>query len=283
MSDTVSLRLGYSPCPNDTYIFNALVHGRIPLSQCKIAAVQLEDVETLNEWALEKRLDITKLSFHAFAHVQEHYTLLRSGAALGRGCGPLLITGSRSKPARLADWKIAVPGKYTTAALLLRLFQPACRHLVVMRFDQIMTALAAGEVDAGVIIHESRFTYQDLGFVCLQDLGEWWEQTTGLPIPLGCIAAKKSIPAAVKEEFDRAIAASIHWADTHYEEGWGYIRTHAQEMDIQVMRSHIALYVNEFSKDIGREGALAIGELFKRGAEIGLFPVHADNGPAESV
>lgn len=281
MTDTVSLRLGYSPCPNDTYIFNALVHGRIPLYRCRIAGVQLEDVETLNEWALEEKLDITKLSFHAFAHARDHYTLLQSGAALGRGCGPLLITSSRSKPARPADWKIAIPGKYTTAALLLRLFQPACRRLVVMRFDQIMTALATGEVDAGVIIHESRFTYQSLGFCCLQDLGEWWEQTTGLPIPLGCIAAKKSIPTAVRQEFDQAIAASIRWADAHSEAGWEYIRTHAQEMDIQVMRNHIGLYVNEFSKDIGNEGRRAIRELLRRGAETGLFPVYDDERSEE--
>ena len=276
VNDIIPLSLGFSPCPNDTYIFHALVHGRVHLVQSSIASVQLEDVETLNEWALHQRLDITKLSFHAFAHVRDHYTLLQSGAALGRGCGPLLISGSGNKPARLDDWTVAVPGKYTTAALLLCLYQPAYRHLVVMRFDQILGALAAGEVNAGVIIHESRFTYRNFGLHCLQDLGEWWEQTTGLPIPLGCIAAKKSLPEEVREEFDHAIAASISWADAHPREGWEYIRAHAQEMDAQVMRSHIGLYVNDFSKGLGDEGGRAVHELLRRGAAVGLFAADPD-------
>jgi 1,4-dihydroxy-6-naphthoate synthase len=265
------LSLGFSPCPNDTYIFNALVHGQVHLTHSRITSVQLEDVETLNEWALQGRLDITKLSFHAFAHVQDRYALLQSGAALGRGCGPLLITGKGNKLTRLADWNIAIPGKYTTAALLLRLYQPECQHLTVMRFDRILEAVAKGEVDAGVIIHESRFTYRGLGLTCIQDLGEWWEQTTGLPIPLGCIAAKKTLPAAVRDEFDCAIAASLQWAETHPDAGWDYIRSHAQEMDPQVMRSHISLYVNAFSKELGEEGRQAVRELLQRGAAVGLF------------
>lgn len=271
MLEITPLSLGFSPCPNDTYIFNALIHGQVHLAHSRIASVQLEDVETLNEWALQGRLDITKLSFHAFAHVQDRYALLQAGAALGRGCGPLLITGKGNKPARLADWNIAIPGKYTTAALLLRLYQPESQQLTVMRFDRILEAVAKGEVDAGVIIHESRFTYRDLGLTCIQDLGEWWEQTTGLPIPLGCIAAKKSLPAAVRDEFDRAIAASLQWAEIHPEAGSDYIRAHAQEMDPQVMRSHISLYVNAFSKGLGEEGGQAVHELLRRGAAVGLF------------
>lgn len=271
MLEITSLSLGFSPCPNDTYIFNALIHAQVHLAHSRIASVQLEDVETLNEWAMQGRLDITKLSFHAFAHVQDRYALLQAGAALGRGCGPLLITGKGNKPARLADWNIAIPGKYTTAALLLRLYQPESQQLTVMRFDRILEAVAKGEVDAGVIIHESRFTYRDLGLTCIQDLGEWWEQTTGLPIPLGCIAAKKSLPAAVRDEFDRAIIASLQWAEAHPEEGWDYIRAHAQEMDPQVMRSHISLYVNAFSKGLGEEGGQAVHELLRRGAAVGLF------------
>lgn len=266
-----SLSLGFSPCPNDTYIFHALVHGQVPLRQSRLASVQLEDVETLNTWAMQGLLDITKLSFHAFAHVQDRYALLQSGAALGRGCGPLLITGDGKKPIRRADWKIAIPGKYTTAALLMRLFQPESQGLVVLRFDRILDAVAAGEVDAGVIIHESRFTYQDAGLHCIQDLGEWWEQTTDLPLPLGCIAAKKIVPAALREEFDQAIAASLAWAESHPEEGWEYVRAHAQEMDLQVMRSHISLYVNAFSKALGEEGRLAVRELLRRGTALGLF------------
>ena len=272
MIERLPLTLGFSPCPNDTYIFNGLVHSRVELARCRLAGVHLEDVETLNKWAMQGRLDVTKLSFHSFGHVQQRYALLRAGAALGRGCGPLLITGKGDKPASLADWNIAVPGTYTTAALLLRLYQPDCRRLTVMRFDQIMDAIAEGTVDGGVIIHESRFTYQTLGLCCICDLGQWWEETTGLPIPLGCIAAKKTIPLPVRTEIDEAIAASIRWADAHSGEGWDYIRTHAQEMDQQVMHDHIALYVNDYSRDLGEEGMYAVRQLLRRGVAAGLFP-----------
>jgi 1,4-dihydroxy-6-naphthoate synthase len=276
MSEKMAITLGFSPCPNDTYIFNALVHGKVPLSRCSLGEVQLEDVETLNEWAAQGRLDITKISFHALGHVQHRYTLLQTGSALGRGCGPLLIAGNGDKPIHIADWKIAIPGAYTTAALLLRLYQPACRHFVVMRFDHIMEALAEGTVDGGVIIHESRFTYRQFGLHCIQDLGEWWERTTGLPIPLGCIAAKKTLPTGVREEIDAAIAASIDWAKTHPGEGWDYIRAHAQEMNAQVMQNHIDLYVNQFSRALGEEGLHAVRELLRRGTAAGLFPAGSD-------
>jgi len=276
MSEKMAVTLGFSPCPNDTYIFNALVHGKVPLTRLSLAGVQLEDVETLNDWALQGRLDITKLSFHAFGHIQDRYALLQAGSALGRGCGPLLITGNGDKPIDIADWKIAIPGTYTTAALLLRLYQPACRHLVVMRFDRIMEALAEGTVDGGVTIHESRFTYRQFGLHCIQDLGEWWEQATGLPIPLGCIAAKKTLPIAVRHEIDAAIKASILWAEAHPDEGWDYIRAHAQEMDPQVMQNHIDLYVNQYSKGLGEEGLQAMRELLRRGAGARLFPAGTD-------
>jgi 1,4-dihydroxy-6-naphthoate synthase len=271
MADIV-LSLGFSPCPNDTYIFNGLAHGRTPMAGARFSAPLLEDVETLNDWALQGRLDVTKLSFHALGHVLDRYVLLRAGAALGRGCGPLLITGSGDKPVDMADWRIAVPGAYTTAALLLRLYQPACANLTVLRFDRIMAAIANGEVDAGVIIHESRFTYQQLGLECVQDLGLWWEQTTGLPIPLGCIAARKTLPEPLRAEIEAAIAASIRWADAHPAEGWSYIREHAQEMEPEVISSHIGLYVNHYSRDLGEEGLHAVRELLRRGAEAGLFP-----------
>jgi len=277
MTEPLPLTLGFSPCPNDTYIFNGLVHGRAELGRCCLAGVHLEDVETLNEWAMQGRLDVTKVSFHAFGHVRDRYALLQAGAALGRGCGPLLIAGTGDKPANLADWHIAIPGAYTTAALLLRLYRPDCRQLTVMRFDRIIDALAAGKVDGGVIIHESRFTYQSLGLHCVRDLGQWWEETTGLPIPLGCIAAKNTLPPPVRAEIDGAIAASIRWADAHPGEGWDYIRAHAQEMDPQVMRDHIGLYVNDFSRNLGEEGLDAVRQLLRRGAEAGLFPAVADN------
>ena len=271
MIEQQPMSIGFSPCPNDTYIFNALVHGKVPLEGVRFSEPLLEDVETLNLWALLGRLDVTKLSFHALGHVQDTYTLLRTGAALGRGCGPLLVTGPRPKVAAIADWKIAIPGACTTAALLLRLYQPAWNHPVILPFDQIMAAVAEGQVDAGVIIHEGRFTYQQHGLHCVEDLGEWWERSTGLPIPLGCIAAKATLGPEVHEEIDAAIAASIRWADAHPDEGFAYIRSHAQEMDVEVIRSHIGLYVNEFSRELGEEGTAAVQELLRRGAEAGLF------------
>lgn len=272
MPDIPSLSLGFSPCPNDTYIFNALVHGRVQPRLARLQPPVLEDVETLNDWALQGRLDVTKLSFHALGHVLEHYALLSAGAALGRGCGPLLITGPGTTNKPLDQWKIAIPGRLTTAALLLRLFHPGCEHLVVLRFDRIMEALCRGEVDGGVIIHESRFTYQHLGLRCVQDLGEWWESTTGLPIPLGCIVARRSLPDAVRADISDAICASIRWADDHPQACLPYIREHSQEMAPEVVNSHIGLYVNQYSKDIGEDGLHAVRELLQRGGEIGLFP-----------
>jgi 1,4-dihydroxy-6-naphthoate synthase len=261
--------IGYSPCPNDTFIFSGLAQGRIPLQHVCFAAPQLEDVETLNSWAMQGRLDVTKLSVHALGHVLDSYTLLESGAALGRGCGPLLVTAqAKGDP---ADWLIAIPGQHTTAALLLRLLLPTHRQTVVLRFDQIMDAVATGQVDAGVIIHESRFTYQDRGLRCVQDLGLWWEQETGLPLPLGCIAARNSLPTEVFQEIEQAIAKSIRWAYAHRDECLPYIRQHAQEMDEHVLAAHINLYVNEFSLQLGDEGRAAVQELLHRGRVAGVF------------
>ncbi|NLZ17510.1 MAG: 1,4-dihydroxy-6-naphthoate synthase [Desulfobulbaceae bacterium] len=264
------MSIGYSPCPNDTYIFNALVNGRVELAGARLAPPVLEDVETLNEWALKGKLDITKVSFHAYGHLRQQYQLLSSGAALGRNCGPLFITGPYAKPADPAQWRIAIPGRYTTAALLLQLFRPGST-VMVMRFDRIMDALSAGEVDAGVIIHESRFTYQERGLVCIQDLGEWWEQETSLPIPLGCIIMRKNLDDHLHRAVEMAIRKSIEWADAHPQEGLSYIRSYAQEIEPEVMLSHINLYVNDFSKDIGADGAEAIKELLRRGEAAGLF------------
>ncbi|MGI6657221.1 MAG: 1,4-dihydroxy-6-naphthoate synthase [Desulfobulbus sp.] len=272
MSEASPLSLGYSPCPNDTYIFNGLVHGRVPLTRIRFAEPRLEDVETLNAWACEGRLDVSKVSFHALGHILDRYSLLRSGAALGRGCGPLLLTDPGTRSRDLASWTIAIPGTYTTAALLLRLYRPDCRNLVVMRFDRIMDAIRRGEVDGGVIIHESRFTYAQLGLHCVQDLGAWWEETTSLPIPLGCIVARTNLAPEVREEIESAIAASIAWADAHPTERAAYIRAHAQEMDPAVLESHIGLYVNEYSRDLGDEGLQAVQELLRRGVDAGLFP-----------
>ncbi len=266
------LSLGYSPCPNDTYIFYGLTHGRVPLDGIELAVPELEDVESLNRRALEHSLDITKLSFHALGHVLDEYCVLSAGSALGRGCGPLLVAGSGFDREDLDYARIAIPGKLTTANLLFRMFAPGASHLVEMRFDEIMAAVASGRVDAGVIIHESRFTYAEQGLVCLQDLGSWWEETSGHPIPLGCIAARRSLGREVIMEIDRGIHDSIVWADRHQEECFPYIRQYAQEMDLKVMQSHIQLYVNDFSRALGEDGLVAIESFLRRGREAGILP-----------
>ncbi|WP_028578945.1 1,4-dihydroxy-6-naphthoate synthase [Desulfogranum japonicum] len=265
------LTLGYSPCPNDTFIFYALVHGLIPLRYIQLKEPRLEDVETLNRMAMSATLDVTKLSFHALGHTLNDYSLLRSGAALGRGCGPLLITSSQSKRSDVKTWSIALPGEMTTAALLLKLYCPQVRELHIMPFETILSAVAEGAVDGGVIIHESRFTYQQYGLECVQDLGQWWEETTGLPIPLGCIAAKRSLPLQDVHEIEQAIAASLQWAWRHPEKCNSYIKEYAQEMESDVVTSHINLYVNAFSEDLGEDGIAAVEELFQRASMAGLF------------
>ena len=266
-----SLSIGFSPCPNDTFIFCGLVNGHIPLSGWGLQQERLEDVETLNEWALQGRLDITKLSFHAFGHVMEDYVLLKSGAALGRGCGPLLIAGQNVDPANLAKMSVAVPGKYTTAALLLKLYAPECKNIVMMRFDEIMDAIESGKVDCGVIIHESRFTYESRGLVLMKDLGSWWEDISGYPIPLGGIAVKRSLGRALIEKIDKAIKSSIAWSQRNHELCRPYIKEHAQELEDSVINDHIGLYVNTFSEDLGEEGMAAIEFFLEKGRQAGIF------------
>ena len=269
---TSTLTLGYSPCPNDTYIFYALTHGRLKRNGFELARPLLEDVETLNLWALEKKLDITKLSFHALGHVLDEYCVLSAGSALGRGCGPLLVAKSGFDPAGLQDAEIAIPGRFTTANLLFRMYAPGATNLREYRFDTIMDAVANGDIDAGVIIHESRFTYAEKGLVCLQDLGKWWEETSGYPIPLGCIAARRSLRKERIEQIDRAIRHSIVWADQHPDECLPYIQHYSQEMDREVMQSHIGLYVNDFSKELGVEGMAAVEKFLQLGREAGIVP-----------
>ncbi len=264
----MSLTLGFSPCPNDTFIFYALVHGLV--EGPAFAPPCLEDVETLNMWALAGRLEVTKLSFHAYGLVRDRYALLASGGALGRGCGPLLVR----RPQRsldLARATVAIPGRYTTAALLLRLYAPEASRLRCLRFEQILPAVASGEVDAGVIIHESRFTYQAHGLEAAVDLGAWWEEATGLPIPLGCIAARRDLGPARIAEVERAIRRSVDWALAHPREPLPWIRGHAQELDHTVIASHIGLYVNGFSRDLGEEGRRAVAALLDRGRRAGVF------------
>lgn len=270
-----AIALGYSPCPNDTFIFYALTHGKIDTPALVLAAPQLEDVETLNGWALERRLAVTKLSFHALAFVLDEYCVLSSGSALGRGCGPLLVARGPLNMGKGEHLRVAIPGRLTTAALLFRLFLPACTHLVEMRFDTIMDAVHQGQVDAGVIIHESRFTYQQRGLHCLQDLGQWWEESSGHPIPLGCIAAKRSLGSERIAALDHAIRDSIDWAFAHSEQCLGYIKEHAQEVEPQVVQNHISLYVNDFSRNLGKRGMAAITAFLQRGRDAGILPPSA--------
>lgn len=265
------LSLGYSPCPNDTFIFYALVHGLVPLANIRITE-RLEDVETLNTLAVEGDLDLTKISYHAFGHLRRDYALLRSGGALGRGCGPLVVSRERIAMEDLKGKRLAIPGKLTTANLLLQLHGEGYENQMVLPFHKIMGAVARGEVDAGVIIHESRFTYAAHGLVQVVDLGAWWETETGLPLPLGGILARRSLGAELIGRIEDALRQSVQYSFSHPDEPRNYIRTHAQEMEDEVMERHIRLYVNDFSLDLGREGVQAIETLFSRAEERGIIP-----------
>lgn len=276
MSD--ALAIGFSPCPNDTFMFHALVAGEVPGLRVQ---PWLADIEALNLRAIgDEPLPVTKLSVHALAHARARYTVLAAGAALGRGCGPLVVARPGLVDAddqglalqRLRGRKVAIPGRYTTAYLLLRALAPALTEVVPMRFEAIMPAVAAGEVDAGLIIHESRFTYPAHGLVRLADLGALWEVETGLPLPLGVIAVQRALGDSLAGALERGIARSIRAAQARPAAAWPYIRAHAQEMDEAVCRQHIALYVNEFSLALGDEGRAAIDALLARGEAAGLLP-----------
>ena len=265
------LTLGFSPCPNDTFMFYPLVHGLVDTGGLAYRE-RLEDVETLNQLALAGELDVSKVSYHALGHIRDRYALLRSGSALGRGCGPLLVAADRIDPADLRGRTIAVPGRYTTAKLLLRLFDPTLANFIVMPFNEIMDAVLNGNVDAGLIIHESRFTYHGFGLHKLLDLGEWWEGETGLPIPLGGIVARRSLGAETIAAIERALREGVEYARAHPDEAARYICEHAQEMSQEVCAAHIGLYVNDFSTDLGDEGVRAISCLLQRAEQAGLIP-----------
>ena len=265
------LSLGYSPCPNDTYIFCALVHGKLG-DQAPAFREVLEDIETLNNMASRAELDVVKISFHALGHLAEQYCLLHSGGALGRGCGPLVVASAALDAGALHAKRVAIPGRMTTAALLVRLFAPQLQHLIAMPFHRIMEAVQQGEVDAGVIIHESRFTYSEYGLHKVVDLGQWWESTTGHPIPLGGIAARRDLGPELVARIDDSLRASVSYAHEHPAEVREYVARHAQEMDPEVMASHIALYVNDHTLDYGRDGEAAIVDLMTRASRAGIVP-----------
>ncbi len=268
---TSNLTLGFSPCPNDTYIFHALVHGLVPSPGIAFHE-RLEDVETLNALILAGELDVSKISYHLLGHVREQYCLLSAGGALGRGCGPLVVARPGTTLADLAGKPIAIPGRYTTACLLLRLFDPSLANLLFVPFHEIMGMVERGAVAAGVIIHESRFTYREQGLVQLLDLGAWWEETTGCPIPLGGIVARRSLGVETIRTVGAAIRASLLHARNNPHVALPYIRDHAQEMDDEVCAAHIGLYVNDFSLDLAEEGRSAVTTLLRLAEERGVIP-----------
>ncbi len=270
-----TISLGYSPCPNDTFIFYAMINEKVDTKNLKFNEVLL-DVETLNQKALNAELDLTKVSYHAFGHLRNTYCLLRAGGALGRGCGPLVIAKNEYTMEELRDKKIAIPGKLTTAYLLLQLYDSSFgnlpSHIVAMPFHTIIEAVAKEDVHAGLIIHESRFTYPSYGLKQIMDLGQWWETETGLPIPLGGIIAKHSLGNALKKEINAIVRQSIEYAFRNRTEPMNYIKEHSQELSDDVINQHINLYVNDFSADAGPEGEKAVMEILSRAEEAGIIP-----------
>jgi 1,4-dihydroxy-6-naphthoate synthase len=258
----MKLTFAYSPCPNDTFMFEPIVSGRIDTEGLRFD-IHLADVEELNKSAFDEKYDITKLSFNAYTKLTTQYQLLNSGSALGRKCGPLLISKKNMSSEDVRNGKIAIPGINTTANFLLSFAYPDLKNKSEMIFSEVEAAVLTENADAGVIIHENRFTFQDKGLVQIKDLGEHWEEKTGFPIPLGGIVTRRRFTKELKQKIDRVIARSVAYALAHPESGNEYIRSHAQEMDIDVMKSHINLYVNDFSANIGEEGRAAIYHLFE--------------------
>jgi 1,4-dihydroxy-6-naphthoate synthase len=267
------LTLGFSPCPNDCFMFDAIVNRRVDLEGLEFS-ISLADVEALNQSAFLGEIDVTKLSYHAYAYCAADYVLLDAGSALGRNCGPLLISKhpiSREQVAAGA-LRIAIPGKFTTANFLLGLAFPAARNKTPVLFSAIEPALLHDEFDAGLIIHENRFTYADKGLRKIIDLGEFWEAQTGAPIPLGGIVVKRSLPDEVKQAVNRVLRRSVEYAFAHRTDSLPFVRAHAQEMSDEVMYRHIDLYVNDYSIDLGEEGRRAVDVLFEKARASGIIP-----------
>lgn len=267
----MTLTLGFSPCPNDCFMFDAIVHHRIDLEGLQFRVV-MEDVEALNRRAFHRAVDVTKLSYHAFAHCADSYALLDAGSALGRGCGPLVISARPLTTDDLAqgDLRIAIPGRYTTANFLLSLAFPRAQRKSELVFSEIEGAVLDGRFDAGLIIHENRFTYAQKGLAKIIDLGEYWETTTGAAIPLGGIVIDRRLPADVQQRMDRVMRRSVEYAFAHPEASRAFVRAHAQEMSDDVMRQHIDLYVNEYSVSLGADGRRAVEVLFERAEHAGI-------------
>jgi 1,4-dihydroxy-6-naphthoate synthase len=291
----MKLSLGASPCPNDCFILDAIVHRRIDLEGLEFD-VRLDDVEALNRAAFAGELDVTKLSYHAFTFCADRYVALNAGSALGRNCGPLVIS---SRPLDLEQvaaggLAIAIPGRYTTANFLLGFVFPSAVNRIEMVFSDIEAAVLAGDVDAGVIIHENRFTYAAKGLRKIVDLGECWERQTGYPIPLGGIVARRNLPPDVVSRVDGILRRSVEFAMAHPDASLPFVRQHAQEMSEEVIYQHINLYVNDYSVDLGADGRQAVSVLFERAAAASsispatgpLFagrPFKAGSAPAEAA
>jgi 1,4-dihydroxy-6-naphthoate synthase len=265
----MKLTLGFSPCPNDTFIFDAMVNGRADTHGITFDVV-MEDVETLNLWAEKGMLDVTKLSYNTFLHNVDKYALLHSGSALGQGVGPLLIAKRLLDLSDIARFKIAIPGVNTTANLLLSLAFPQAQNKTELVFNEIEQAVISGEFDAGLVIHESRFTYQKRGLTKLLDLGDWWEHETQAAIPLGGIVIRRSLDRQLCATIDSIIKRSIADAWQRYPQLSAFITGNAQEMEEDVMRQHIQLYVNNYTTDLGDTGRQAIATLFKKATDAGL-------------
>jgi 1,4-dihydroxy-6-naphthoate synthase len=267
----MELKIGFSPCPNDTFMFNALVNGVIDTGDLKLIPV-IADVEQLNKLALNGELDVTKLSLNAFAFASQHYQILNAGSALGYNCGPLLVSKSKFSVSDLAKCRTAIPGKYTTANLLLSIFFPEVKEKTEIVFSEIESAVLSGNVHAGLLIHENRFTYMQRGLHKIVDLGEVWHEQTGMPIPLGCIAIKKNLGKEIKSKVDKLISESVMMAFRNPEQTMPYVKQHAQEMSEEVMIQHIKLYVTASSVDMKMEGRNAIEFLLRKGNELNLLP-----------
>ena len=269
----MTLSLGFSPCPNDCFMFDAIVNRRIDLEDLEFS-IRMADVEALNKAAFAGETDVTKLSYHAYAYCTREYVLLDAGSALGRNCGPLLISKRSIALNEVAagTLAIAIPGRYTTANFLLGLAFPAALNRTELLFSDIETAVLDGRFDAGLIIHENRFTYAAKGLKKIIDLGEFWEGETGAPIPLGGIVVNRSLPGEVQRAVNRVLRRSVEYAFAHRAASLPFVREHAQEMSEDVMYRHIDLYVNEYSIDLGVEGKRAVELLFERAAATGIIP-----------
>jgi len=266
----MNFSLGFSPCPNDCFIFDALVHKKIDTQGIDFTVV-MEDVEALNNRAFKQELDVTKLSYHAFIYLTQQYALLNSGSALGFNCGPLLVQSSKFKVEDIDNASIAIPGKYTTANFLLSLAFPNAKNKKEMLFSDIEGAVLSRQVDAGLLIHENRFTYEQKGLEKIIDLGEFWDSLIHAPIPLGGIVVKRSIDAKLQKTIDSLIKQSVEFAFANPESCMDFVKQHAQEMSEEVMKKHIALYVNNFSVDLGIVGKNAIQLLFDKAIETKLI------------